>query len=392
MTFTNALPIPAFPGFTHFGVVADQVKEIVVTFNAESIDALNSVPDKSVAWADVGTRVTQGMFEVKIPIRLAASLGFTPFDGTRKYQKLNIAAPIVKTTPFDLNFEWPIQIQQSGITQLAEFYGASGLAQAVVDAGRAYKAQLVASLIINGFTNTALGVTATALTIPQPGNPNGLPLFTDGSTTAKHYAHPFNANSGRFANLFLGAGTFQSAIGTVLTNMARVPHPSLPNMPLGAEVTDFIGGTNMLIPFWQTAIQTLSLQTTTTPGNIGAATTNIYNPDLIKQAGAEKLVGASGLAPWRFWIAPQLDAHPYLVANPTAQMWIAVCDKGPAKGSWAELAAPNKAFTPVTQLLGDGSEEAKKTRMVRMLNDLDAGVAAGLPHFAAMYFEGTPSA
>ncbi len=277
---------------------------------------------------------------------------------------------------------------ESGIAQLEQFYGVSGVAADVVQHARAAKADLAASILMGGFTNANLSLVAKALTLPQPGNPNGLPLFVD-ATQTKHYANPLDANSARFANLFLNAGkiTDTDVMGTCLTNMTQVPHPSKSNMTLGNKVTDIIGGTSMLIPFWKLAIQTLSLQTTTSPGNLAAATTNIYNPANI--AAATQQINAAGASPWRFWIAPQLDAHPYLVANPTKQMWFTV-SRTRQGAAWCEMAGPNVTFTPNLTLLGDGTEECKKTRMVRLFGDLDAGAAAGLPHFIQCYFESTP--
>lgn len=389
MSLQNQIPVPAFPGFKHYGVVAPAIKEIVTTFNAESLDALSTVPDKMVAWANVGSRVTPGMFEVKIPIRLPSSLQFRPFDGSRSYNKLDIAAPAVRVGPFDLNFEWPFQIDQSGNAQLKEFYGVEGLAQDIVRAAQAYKAQLVASLVYLGFTNANLGITAKVLTIPQPGYPNGLPLFTDGNASANHYAHPFNQNSGRFPNLFLGAGklTDEGVFGQMLTQMSQVPHPSLPNMTLGCQVTDIIGPTHMLIPFYKAAVQNLALEASV------AATTNIYNPQLIEQAVKNgTFIGASGVTPWRFWIAPQLDNHPYLAAHPGKHMWLA-CSRPEGSGNrdtWAELAAPSKEFVPVVTLFGDQDPKSREMRMARMISDLDAGAAAGLPHFIQQYWETTP--
>lgn len=382
------LPLSIFPGFTSYGVVSEQVKEIATVFNAEGINALNSIPEKQVAWADVGTRVTKGDFRVKIPVGLTSLLGFQPFDGTRTYHPVSVASVAVNVAPWALNLEWPIQISQSGIVQLENFYGISGVAGNIVQHARAAKADLVASVIMAGFTNSSLGLTAKALTLPQPGQPNGLPLFVDASQT-KHYANPLDANSARFANLFLNAGkiTAPDVMGTVLTNMSQVPHPSKANMTLGNEVTDLIGGTAMLIPFWKLAIQSLSLETTTSPGNLAAATTNPYSGEAIARASAA--IGVAGLTPWRFWIAPQLDAHPYLVANPTKQMWVAV-SRTRQGASWCEMAGPNTEFTPMVRLMGDGSEMAAVTRKVRLLGDLDAGAAAGLPHFAQMYFETTP--
>ncbi len=393
MAFANQLPINAFPGFTHHGVVAPQVEEIVTSFNSESLDALSSVPADYVAWADVGTRVNAGSFEVKIPIRLPSGMSFQSFEGVRSYNKLDIAAPAVRVSPFDLNYEWEAIYDASNNAQLKEFYGAAGLSQTIVDAARAYKAQLVASLLYEGFSNTALNASAKVFTIPQPGNPNGLPLFTDGTTTESHYSHPFNANSARFNNLFLGAGkiTDSDVLGTVAQNMTQVPHPTLPNMPLGCKLTDIVGPTHMMIPFWRAAIQTLSLETTTSPGNLGAATTNPYSAEALQRAGAAGFVGATGMAPWRFWIAPQLDNHPYVVDNPGKHMWLAVSSREGRQENWAELAAPSKEFTPIVTLFGDQDPQSRRSRRVSLISDLDAGAAAGLPHFAAMYFETTPS-
>ena len=397
------LPLNVFPGYTQIGVVAPQVREIAVTFNAEALDSLSAIPESDIAWADVGSGVTPGFFEVKIPIRLASSLAFQTREAgnERAYNSIDIAAPIVKTSPFDCNFQWPVQIGQSGIAELANFYGAAGIAADVVVAGRAHKAQLAASLTMAAFTNAALGVTAQALTIPQPGYPNGLPLFSDGgssytygtaSGSAAHFAHPFVASSQRFTNLYAGVGTFNTYFGQSLVDMTQVPHPSMPNVTLGQKVTDVVGPTWMLIPFWQTAIQSLSLQTANMGGgsNVGAGTTNIYNAELMQKMGAASFVGASGMAPWRFWIAPQLDSHPYCLANPGKHMWLSI-SAGQRSPRWCEFAAPNKAFTPIPKLLGDASEEAIKSGMVRLINDLNAGVAAGLPHAVKMYFETVPA-
>jgi len=387
------LPYGVFPGFSSFGVVSDVIKEIAVTFNAEGLDALSMIPDKIVQWAEIGTRVTAGQFEAKIPVRLTSLLGFEPMEGERKYHQVNVGAVAVKINPYQLNLQWPIQIQTSGNVMLQDFYGVSGIAQDVVSHARAFKADLLASLIIRGITNASLGLTAQALTLAQPGLPNGLPLFSDGVTSGstKHYSNPIDMTSPQFSNLHLNVGliTNSNVFGQMLVDMTQIPHPSKANATLGLEVTDIIGGTNMLIPFWQTAVQNLSLQTTTTPGNIGAATTNIYNPELIQRAGASGFIGPSGLAPWRFWIAPQLDAHPYIQANPTRQMWFAVSRSKPSL-CWAELGSLSKEFMPRIRLLGDGTEEAAKTNKISLLGDLDGGVAAGLPHAVAMYTETTP--
>lgn len=384
-----SLPLNIFPGFTSFGVVSDQVKEIATVFNAEGVEALQSIGEKQVAWADVGVRVSKADFKAKIPVRLTSLMGFEQFNGERRYHPVSVASVAVNVTPWSLGLEWPVQFSQSGNAQLQEFYGISGVANDVVQHARAQKADMVASVLMAGFTNTALGVTAKALTLAQPGNANGLPLFVD-ATQTKHYSNPLDPNSARFENLYLGAGKITAAgvMGKVLTDMTQVPHPSKANMTLGNEVTDLIGGTAMLEPFWKLAIQSLSLETTTSPANLAAATTNPYSVENIGKATS--MIGVSGLAPWRFWIAPQLDAHPYLVANPTKQMWLAV-SRSRQGSAWCEMAGPNTTFAPMITLLGDGTEEARKSRRVRLFGDLDGGAAAGLPHFIKAYFETTPA-
>ncbi len=369
--------------------MAPDVRELATVFNAEGVDALSQIPEKNVAWADIGTRTTKADFTVKIPVRLTSLLGFEPFDGVRKYHPVTVASVAVRVAPWSLGLEWDVRLSSGGDARLQDFYGISGLAGDVVSHARAAKADLVAAVIMSGFTNTALGVTAKATTIAQPGFPSGLPLFVD-ATQSKHFGNPLDANSARFANLFLGAGkiTDPNVMGNVLQNMTQVPHPSKANMTLGNEVTDIIGGTAMLIPFWQLAIQSLSMQTVTVPGTLAAATSNIYSAENI--AKASSLMGAAGIAPWRFWIAPQLDAHPYLVANPTKQMWLALSNTRQG-AAYVEIAGPNTQFTPTITLLGDGTEECKKTRKVHLFGDLDAGAAAGLPQFAQMYFETTPA-
>jgi hypothetical protein len=257
-----------------------------------------------------------------------------------------------------------------------------------VDQARATKADMAASLLMAGMTNSSLSMTASALTLPQPGYTTGLPLFSDGSTSgaSKHYSNPLEATSRTFSNLTLAAGKITDAgvYGQMLTNMRTVPHPTKLNMNLGLGVTDIFGPSNMVEPFMQMALQTLALQTVTFSGtDLAAATTNIYTPENLNKAMS--MISAAGMSSPRYHICPQLDAHPYIVAHPTYQMWFA-CNAS-HKGAWAEFLAPDVTFTPRVTILGDGTEEAAKTRKVRIITDLDAGVAAGLPHFIHAYFE-----
>src|SRR5262245_35155333 len=116
------LPLNIFPGFTSVGAVSEQVKEIATVFNAEGVEALQAIPEKQVAWADVGVRVTQGDFRVKIPVRLTSLIGFEAFNGERRYHPVSVASVAVNVAPYSLGLEWPIQFMSSGLAQLQDFY------------------------------------------------------------------------------------------------------------------------------------------------------------------------------------------------------------------------------------------------------------------------------
>jgi hypothetical protein len=388
MTATN-IPLP-LPGLTAIGIVHPSVQALVTQFNAEGLNALNTFPPENVAWANIGTRVTPGMFTAQIPVALTALLSYAEFTGgERFYHDAAVAAVSVKAGPFDLNAQYDIRFVQAGIGELVNYHGLNNLPANMINLARAHKANMLASLIMRGFTNSALGVTATAKTLAQPNYPNGLPLFLDGvaESAAQHFANPLDGSSATFKNFFTAVGKLDEGdvFDDMLVSMNNVPHPTIANMTLGLGVTDIIGPTSMLKAFKSCAVRSLSLQTTTFSGtDLAAATSNIRTNDALLKAAQS--ITAAGINPIRYHIAPQLNQHPYVVANPTKQMWIAVSQTVPG-AAWAEFLGPSKDFTPRITILGDGSEEAAKYRKVRIISDLDAGVAAGLPHFVQMYFE-----
>lgn len=408
MSLENALPLSAFPGFTWSSVVSNQVQEIITTINTEGLGALSAAPDKQIAWADVGTRVSPGIGIVKVPVRLPDSTAFQPFvyGGTREYQNIDVGATVIKAVPWALNYRWPMVWDQIGNSMqlmvqqadgsLIQFMGAAGIANDIVFGARVQKAQLVASLFYKSLTSVAMGLTAEAFTLPQPGNPNGLPLFTNGTDSAQHYANPFRSTSGRFKTLYEAYGTFDAMFVPSLVEMTQVPHPTLPNMYMGLEVTDIIGPSWMRDRFFAKAVQTLALQVQTVGLNaVAAATTNIANVELLAKYNANQFIGASNFAPQRYWICPALDSHPYFTANNDANMttgpgggpadmWITIANNKPGL-CWAELVAPTAQFTPRMSLFGDGDPTSIDQRAVRLLGDLDAGVAAGLPHGVKMF-------
>ncbi len=404
MPLQNALPLNATPGFTWSSVAPNQIQELITVYNAEELDTLNQAPETSIAWADQGSLTSQGVGIVKVPIRLPQSLGFTEFDygGTRTYQSLDVAAPVIRVNPWNLNFAWPMiwdsigngwkLMSEGGDGLLQEFTGAVGLGNAVITAGRAHKAQLVATLFYAGYTSAALSLTAKIKTVPQPGLPNGNDFFTDGVGAPLHYSHPFMVNSGRFQNAWPAYGAFATNFGRSLTEMTRRPHPTLPNNVLPLQTTDIFGPTHMRDRFWTMGVSMLALQVATVSGNgVAAAPINPFAVDTIGRYNASNFLGASGFAPYRFWIAPQLDNHPYVQAHLTdgpgggpADFWITTAAM-PGNGSYAYLASNSKVFTPFARFYGAGDPRAQSERRARLETDLDGGVAGGLYHNVNMF-------
>jgi hypothetical protein len=111
--------------------------------------------------------------------------------------------------------------------------------------------------------------------------------------------------------------------------------------------------------------------------------------------GADKFIGAGGVAPYTCWTTSLLDNHPYSLAHLTdgpgggpSHWCIAICQQsGVASGiqNYIELAARDRDFTPFVHLYGPGDPTANSERMVRLLSDMDAGGEPGLPHFAMMF-------
>jgi hypothetical protein len=416
-------PMQLFPGFTAKGLVSDAVIEAATIFNTEGLDSLSGIPERALQWAEHGVRVTGGFMagQAKIPVRLSPLHGFEPKGNVRTFNQVLLAAITAQVNPYDLNYEWPLPLQGSAVEKL---YGFDGLAGDILSAARAMKPDVVASLLYEGFYSAAIsgtygssGANGNARTIAQPGLSTGLPLFSGGiasddttEITARHYANPLLSGSPRFANLFYGIGkitastcarsittgngagqmsTSDPVFGTMLTRMTQVPHPSKPNMTMGLEVTHIVGPTWMKIPFLTSAIQQLSLQVG--GSTYAAATSNIYNLKALKESGqADKFFGPSGFTPWEFHIAPQLDAHPYALANPGKQFWFAISTSRPNL-CWAELAAPTREFTPRIVLMGENTENAQMHNKIQLLGDMAAGGAVGLPHSIQMYTETAPA-
>ena len=386
--------------------VSNQIQEIVTTYNAEELDCLGRAPENAIAWANQGTNVSLGVGIVKIPWRLPSSMAYRAFDGNRVYNNLDVAAPTVRVSPWELSFAWPLVwdqmgnaslMSQSADGMLQDFMGANGLAAEVVAGARAYKAQLVATMFYAGYTSAGLGMTASIKTVPQPGLPNGNDFFTDGVGAPLHYSHPFRADSGRIQNAWPAFGAFAANFGRSLVKMTQKPHPTLPNMTMGLETTDVFGPTFMRDRFWQMAVQSLQLQSASVGGNgVAAGTTGPFALDTMGKWNTTNFLGASGFAPVRYWILPQLDNHPYYTANNSANMttgpnggpadmWINVCAL-PDRGSWCHLAGPSREFVPFARLYGAGDPRAQSERKVRMETDLDAGVAGGVYHNIDMFF------
>ena len=345
--------------------------------------------------------------------RMPQSLNFSKFKygGDRDYQSIDAIATQIRVNPYDLNFAFPMiydeigngwQLKsQGGDGALIDFLGINGLAQDYVTAGRHWKCELLASLFFSGLycTGSNLSITTpTALAYggaPQGLAAGGVALFTDGTGAAtsvgtQHYANPTVNTSGRFKNVWSAFGSFETNYAASLVKMAIKPHPTLADVKSGARVTDTFGPPSMYEKFWNMMIQTLTLQTATEGGNLtGAATTNPYADAVSRGMSMDNFIGTT-FGPRTFWILPQLENHPYLVANPGKDMWINVSRTKPgkrARPSWAQLGSNSKTFAPVFRAYGPGDPRAMSERRMRFEGDLDGGVAGGAPGEIDVFFE-----
>lgn len=413
MPLLNALPIAAFPGNPWSATAPQQALELITQWNMDEIDALNQAPEPDLRWVERGSMTAVGTGIVKIGSRMPQSLAFSEFkSGNRHYNTLDIVATQIKVAPYDLNFKIPMiwdhigngwkLMSQAPDGSLMEFVGLAGLAKDFVTAGRAYKAQLAASLFYSGVYCTGLNITPTALTFPQGLSTSGIALFTDGTGGdgtfgAQHYSNPTVNGSGRFKNVWTGFGTFASNFGASITKMALKPHATLPNTTSGARVTDVFGPSHMRDKFWRMMIQTLSPELfASAPALAAAASTNPYSALAAAGITEDNFLG-SGFGTRRYWILPQLDNHPYVLNTTTAgadggpaDFWINV-SAGPQRPTWCKLAGNSKEFVPTFRFYGAGDPLAQNERMCRFESDLDGGVSAGAYGEVDMFMETVPA-
>ncbi len=182
--------------------------------------------------------------------------------------------------------------------------------------------------------------------------------------------------------------------------MAEKPHATLSNVTSGARVTDTVGPSHMRDKFWRMMVQTLSPEIFAAGGALAAAaTTNPYSmavSALAAQGITEENFIGSGFGTKRFWIAPQLDNHPYVLAHPSdgadggpADFWINISTSTPGneRAAWGEIACMNADMVPRVLFYGAGDAQAQNNRQCRFEGDLDLGAAAGDPGEIDMFGE-----
>lgn len=379
------------PGFTWSGCLAPEMQAAAISWNPESLRALSGVPEVYIQWANKGSRVTTGLFEARTPQQLLSSLQYKDFDGTRPLESVTIAAPIVKTQPKTLNFGWPMIIgHANGAVNIADYYGLGDVTAACIGGAQVHKAELAGRAVENG-----IGAGAMIRTVPQPGLPTGLPLFSD-ATTGLHYANSKNGRSRRFPNLFRNVGDLDAGgpvdnFQLTLDHMLAVPHASYDALPMGCDVRHFIGPTWMRQTFFKLFVANLILRTGTgaAAGSV-AAVSNVNAAALREQFNSANFIGV-GVGPIQFWLAPFLDTLPYFTANGGAkageQMWLTV-DDSPGRPPWLEFVSPSKDMVPTARLFGDQDPQSVAEMRCRLLTDLHVGYGAGQPHAAQIHWSG----
>lgn len=384
------------PGIQWSGVVAPELQAAVISWNPASLAAFTEVPEPYIRHADIGSRVTPGLFEARTPQRLVGSMRYTEFNGQRDYNKVTIASPIVKTSPKTLNFYWPLILEQAtGAVKVGDYYGLSDIVSECSGAARVHKAELWVRAIESG-----IGSGATVRTPEQPGYPNGLPLFSD-ATTGLHYANAKNRASVRFPNLFRSVGKIDADdnFQQTIDDMIAVPHASFDGLPMGCQVTDWIGPTWMRRAFFRLFVANLILEAGKgSAAGAVAAVTNLAREQILGTYNETNFVGVQS-GGMRFHLAPFLDNLDYFTANSYAKgsparggtgehMWITV-DNSPRRPPAIEFVSPDVNLVPIAHLFGDSDPQSIAEMRARLLTDLHVGFGGGQPHAMQIHFEGT---
>lgn len=413
MPMQSGLPLSQSAPWSN--TIPDAVNTLFTQWSLDENASLMSDPTPDCKWADQGTSLKPGVTRVTHIHTLPQSGELTPFNGTRDYNRLSAVAKSVDPAPESLNFECPMvwlpgdngwrlaAVTTNGavIDLLGE--GGAGLSvitDAYVMSGRVRKAKHVANLFFSSMHCAAHGLTApTKFTYATPTNPNGHALFSDGTGAdgapgAPHHVNPAFAGSARFANVFPAYGEFSVNFGRSVAEMTRIPNAIFPSVRASQFVTDVYGPTHMLNKFWVHMISTLSPQVfSDITGIAAAAVTNAY--------GREAQLAAAGISPEtflgqafgtrRYWIAPQLDDHPYCLENAGKDMWVNVSvsgEKDKRKAlTWAKGAANNETCTPTMLFYGPGDPRAQGERKARWEGDLDIGFEPGSPNRIQVFFE-----
>jgi hypothetical protein len=427
MALRNALPLGAPAPWS--ATVPQQALELITTWDMDERDALAAPPDPDLAWAEVGTHVAVGSGIVKIPHAMPSSLDFERFKpgGTRNLKSFDAVVTKVQGSPFDLSFGIPMiwdsigngyrlmtASSEGGQSTLIDFMGIGGVGAMYVVAGRAYKAQIVGNLLYTGMYCTGSNITMTTPTALAYGGDvqgaasGGIALFTDGTGAAnsvgdQQYANPRVSSSARFKNVFSAFGEFSANYGSSLVKMTQTPHATLANKYSGARVTDTVGPSYMRDKFWRMMVQSLTMQTQVVSGTgVAAAASNPYAMAQMLGLTEENFLGQTiqtAFGPRRFWIASEMDNHPYVVANPNTNgtgipgdMWMNVSagstpGSGQKRPTWAKLICNNKDFVPLFRFYGPGDPRAEHELLMRFEGNLDAGATGGAPGEAQVFFQ-----
>lgn len=411
MPLSSGLPLTAVGAWS--STIPDGINNLFTLWALDEADALATDPTPDVAWANRGTIVKAGIARVTYVHAMPQTAAMRPMDGKRIYHPISAVAKSVDPSPNELSFEVPmvwlngdtgwrlvtvttdksmvdvLGINGSGLNGIPRYYVMSGLYE---------KARHVADLFYSSMYAAAYGMTSpTKFTYPQPGNPDGIALFSDGTGAPgsggdKHNANPAFAGGSQFVNVYPAFGSFLTNFGASISQLTMVPNALFPGVRANSFCTDVIGGTGMQEKFWRNLIQTLSPQVFQDVTGIAVgATTNPYSMEAaLKAAGISEanFIGRA-FGPRTYWIAPQLDSHPYLLAHPGKDMWINV-SVGAQDGvdlTWAKGAANNVTCTPMFRFYGPGDAQAQSARKARWEGDLDIGFEPGAPNKIAAFFE-----
>ncbi len=315
-------------GLQAIGIVNPRVVELVTAFQAKYRDALMAQPDPW--WKLVSGFTSTDALRTKFPIRLGSMPGYRKWSGDRDGKTVDLTAFFLESEPYERTIDVPLDVALSGAF--------AAYLNEVVDlrvAAMIHPNRVIADLLADGV-----------------GSDNG---FDGVSFFDAH--HPVDIRgqiATQYSNNVASTPFNQAGIAAARAAFRKFKAPD-GRTSLGLRLT------HVLLP---TALETMGLRLSSSD----------FVPAVADPSAADK-AGVTESNPYKGTftpiVAPELDADSDttwygIAANTAARPF-----ESQARGAWDD---------PDIKILGDGSEFATQTNMVRYAGKLFGNSGYAIPH------------